>query len=674
MLQVNEMPDEILRHIFTMGCQDHPKFRLTQKGWLDDQSDWSRYRHPQNLNRRMLKPFSCLATLVCHRWQEIVTGTSHLYLTMVQVHCSMQLPGLEDLCEQIAALAAALSDSRGSDLDIYLFIFPSCLPESRRLFFWSLTMLAKYVRQIRCVQTSCNQWDPALPRIIGLLSQSSHISTFIHLGHSPFSNFGVQGNDDLSFDLPPFDTPPGPVTHLRSIEYLELYLPVLSVMPLHVLGSVVGLAIRDAHTDWDGCLRVVAGCRTVKILSIAGVSPRWTMHEATMRGILQTHAPVQLVLLQALHIAIEASIAKPFFQCLDLPLLKHLFLLLGQPMAADGRKQQHSPDESFIFELPSLRILKVICTAFDYLHYTPVFRITAPLEKLYLEGDYHTGELNRQGTLGPRSLPAAQKVEIRGMSVYQIHLLLLRINNPAAVEVLRTIPDAFHRIRRLPKIEEKLPYQLRVLQFTFHPTAYGCPDLFSAMCDSGSFQCLELDSTDPEVFDPYNQWEEACRRSKLALGRILQPTMELPSYRSHGFHPLQGFQNVEELTLLLWYPGERGACPWTSISWLLPRYVQGSIDDRLDLPVPKMIHLRLYIGHRWPGQHQKGAYLKRHLSEIGVRLNALIDSRRQLRHPPHSIIVEATGLYGEADRRTLVMTMDAKRGVMVRAFPQSSEA
>jgi hypothetical protein len=675
MPNIIEVPDEILRHIFFLGCQDHPRFKITEYGQIDNWSDWQwgadTFPRTQvslsQVNRRLPMRFASLVATVCTRWQAIVISSSKLYFMRISLNSTApEFPHKKDFCEQIAVLAEALRASRGSNLYVHLIIHRTCSITIRRLFYWGLTMIAGHQRQLKGLRVVCARSDHALPHIIGLLSQSTNVSSFIHhtdASQEPGNLVSLGIDQDLYSKLPLFvATASDKPVDFPHMEHLQASLTTLSTIPLPQFEFVQGLVMGDPQINWDTALQILAASRHVKLLHLAG-SPSfyWPSYGVESGSPVRTKLSILLPSPRTMRLDIQASSVRGFFQRVDLPSLEHLILQLGS-LGAEEAVQLSSDETHLPSEFPSLRTLQIDAGQLSDLQLLPDLRCPKPLEKLSLIVNYDRGlPLISEPSLN--SLPAAQEVCIR-MSTYHIQLLLLHLSHPEIIKVLRI--SSFSGIGYKCLLEESLRalhYRPHTLVFEFDSLSEEPQAIFIAICNSNMPSCLEI-KMPRYTIDQGARWEEICRRCRVAFEGLLELTVRMPTYRSGEFHTLKPFKHIKKLTLLITLDiisfEEVNLPALDAIDWLMPGPT--GVDD---IPMPNLQNICISMDANWYYSLPSLTVNPHELNRLREGLNAVVESRKAFGRSLNSVIVEQT--YSSANgcgARTL-MVLDGDSGHMV---------
>lgn len=103
MISIYHLPDEVVSHIFTLGCE------------LGDISSVVYASHP-----RKMKQFARLASLVCKWWRNLTESKTNRHLWLCRVAIDTNSSHV-DLVEGIATAGLYLQSSQGCDVDVHVW-------------------------------------------------------------------------------------------------------------------------------------------------------------------------------------------------------------------------------------------------------------------------------------------------------------------------------------------------------------------------------------------------------------------------------------------------------------------------------------------------------------------------------------------------------------------------
>src|ERR1700761_4309602 len=116
MSTIHHLPDEILTHIFTSGCQPTQTFLSESSLTTDDLSRFIFVAEPVPV----LKPFAEQVSAVCVRWYSLVrecTSSRHFWVVRTGFSISTMMDAID---HQLAKFKNALQNAEGCDLDIVM--------------------------------------------------------------------------------------------------------------------------------------------------------------------------------------------------------------------------------------------------------------------------------------------------------------------------------------------------------------------------------------------------------------------------------------------------------------------------------------------------------------------------------------------------------------------------
>ncbi len=131
---IARLPTELLARIITIGCEEFPGL-----GWGSKPSP------------RRLKEFAEVASRVCHEWHSLVHSDHHFWCTRLVIEeRPRHVDEYHDITKDIAVFKDLLSNSRRSDIDIFLdFPRGSDRRVAECLMLHAFALLIPYSRQIR---------------------------------------------------------------------------------------------------------------------------------------------------------------------------------------------------------------------------------------------------------------------------------------------------------------------------------------------------------------------------------------------------------------------------------------------------------------------------------------------------------------------------------------------
>ncbi len=272
---MDDLPTEILVHIFSMGCQESwtHQTRTPYPALSKEKSEPpGPFSLPYTPHPRAPKAFARRIASVCATWRDIVEGTPRLHLARLELNAKLSYNLIEqDISVELTAFEHSLRTSRGCDLDVLLYWGSDASERESRLFLWGMKMLVNYRQQWRCVSASFSHpLSPISALSSAFLSKAEDLVWFcVHLptqGYPPPTPPSIDlylhdGTQEL--DCNPFEG-------LKSVAHLEGNLRRLSKTDRLAEGCVRTISVSDAYGScWADFIKVLKLCSRATFITLS---------------------------------------------------------------------------------------------------------------------------------------------------------------------------------------------------------------------------------------------------------------------------------------------------------------------------------------------------------------------------------------------------------------------
>jgi hypothetical protein len=664
---IDRLPDELLLHIFTAGCQPELE-NNTSFGIGNDAFSNTNFIRAT----RAAKPFIAPILCVCRRWAQLTSSTPHFYIATITLICTsdagLVLRHAPDISTQLAIAKDILENSQGCDLDARLFVFLGGFTSTTafRLWYWGISIMTPYLRQLRYVEVWCPPSEE-MEFLFDLVANAENLSGLL-----------IRTRGFLESESPDIATDTAMKSELywarRGVEELKNHVPTLSPafidapltfmkkLPSKWLRSCRNLVLQNFLEDCDVNLQAISWATSLKDarinLASSSITPKLQM--SSDGHISKLGREVSLTTLISLDLqVVGAHLVGAFLRSINqLPVLREMKIYLKGA-------REHLSEYAFRPRFPSLIQLWIENITIPELQIVALFDDAPVLERCTLEfaGNFDSGD-DGIATIPPGlRFPRAREVLLLRMRPLQgLRTLLKAIQHPGLEKLVydsfRSYSADTEPLDPPPPEHSHVVVDDDAVEFRdvknlgLHIRGDMTHKSLEAFFTMSALDSLDLTDTD---LTKYSYGFDKCRE---LLAKVKVLSITLPAWPPKATeHPLLPFKNVRSLTVVLRSPD------WnvSTLSWLK---LNGGEDDVVPMPRISLLEITVEMQDGLEGSLESMLFRLR--GELDTVVHSRLESSQAIEDVRVASIPYLTAVRQPTVTKTLLMKLDeGKRSMLM---------